>query len=268
MVTTNRIVMAGEVRGPESVTLERIEQAARRAVREIGYEQKGFHWDLADFTFYVHEQSADMAVGVDSDAAKEKDEGAGDQGIMFGYACRETEPLMPAPIYYAHRILHEMSKKRHTGQTPELGPDAKSQVTLVYENGEPVRAESIVVSTQHGEDVTQARIKDIVRGVVDEVMPSGWVNGHTKFYVNPTGRFVIGGPDGDSGVTGRKIIVDTYGGAAPHGGGAFSGKDPTKVDRSAAYAARYLAKNVVAAGLADRCTLQVSYAIGVSQPLS
>jgi S-adenosylmethionine synthetase len=251
LVTTNRIVMAGEVRGPESVTPALIEDAARRAVREIGYEQKGFHWKNAEFEFYVHEQSADIAMGVDPNAEKEKEEGAGDQGIMFGYACRETEPLMPAPIYYAHRILHEMAKARHTGRVPELGPDAKSQVTLAYEDGKPVRADSIVVSTQHG-----------------EVMPQGWVGRDTKFYVNPTGRFVIGGPDGDAGLTGRKIIVDTYGGAAPHGGGAFSGKDPTKVDRSAAYAARYLAKNVVAAGLADRCTLQVCYAIGVSEPLS
>jgi len=204
----------------------------------------------------------------EAEEAKQKEEGAGDQGIMFGFACRETEPLMPAPIFYAHRILHEMAKARHTGRTPELGPDAKSQVTLAYENGEPVRADAIVVSTQHGEDVSQEQVKQIVRGFVDEVMPKGWVNGHTKFYVNPTGRFVIGGPDGDCGVTGRKIIVDTYGGAAPHGGGAFSGKDPTKVDRSAAYAARYLAKNIVAAGLADKCTLQLSYAIGVSQPIS
>ena len=265
LVTTNRIVMAGEVRGPKDVTREVIEEAARRAVREIGYEQEGFHWKNAEFQFYVHEQSADIAQGVDASA--DKDEGAGDQGIMFGYACRETEPLMPAPIYYAHRILHEMAKARHSGLT-ELGPDAKSQVTLAYEDGRPVRADSIVVSTQHGEDVSHARIGEIVRGFVDEVMPAGWVGRDTKFYVNPTGRFVIGGPDGDAGVTGRKIIVDTYGGAAPHGGGAFSGKDPTKVDRSAAYAARYLAKNIVAAGLADRCTLQVSYAIGVSEPLS
>jgi len=268
LVTTNRIVMAGEVRGPERVTAELIEAAARRAVREIGYEQQGFHWDLAEFQYYVHEQSADIARGVDADIGAQKDEGAGDQGIMFGYACRETEPLMPAPIFYAHRILHEMAKARHSGRTPELGPDAKSQVSLAYENGMPVRADSIVVSTQHGEDVSQERVHQIVRGFVDEVMPKGWINRDTKFYVNPTGRFVIGGPDGDTGLTGRKIIVDTYGGAAPHGGGAFSGKDPTKVDRSAAYAARYLAKNVVAAGLADRCTLQVSYAIGVSQPLS
>jgi S-adenosylmethionine synthetase len=268
LVTTNRIIMAGEVRGPERVTPECIEEAARRAVREIGYEQKGFHWKNAEFQFYVHEQSADIAMGVDPDTGKQKEEGAGDQGIMFGYACRETEPLMPAPIYYAHRILDEMAKARHSGRTPELGPDAKSQVTLSYEDGKPVRADSIVVSTQHGEDVSQGRVKEIVRGFVDEVLPRGWVGRDTKLYVNPTGRFVIGGPDGDAGVTGRKIIVDTYGGSAPHGGGAFSGKDPTKVDRSAAYAARYLAKNVVAAGLADRCTLQVAYAIGVSQPLS
>ena len=268
LVTTNRIVLAGEVRGPEDITHEAMEAAARRAVREIGYEQAGFHWDLAEFECYVHGQSADIAIGVDPDADKQKEEGAGDQGIMFGFACRETEPLMPAPIFYAHRVLEEMAKARHSGRTPELGPDAKSQVTLVYEDGKPVRADSIVVSTQHNEEVNQQRVEEIVRGFIGDVMPKGWVNGATKFYVNPTGRFVIGGPDGDTGLTGRKIIVDTYGGAAPHGGGAFSGKDPTKVDRSAAYAARYLAKNVVAAGLADRCTLQLSYAIGVSQPLS
>ena len=268
LVTTNRIVLAGEVRGPESVTTDKIEQAARNAVRDIGYEQSGFHWEHAELQNYIHEQSADIAMGVDADTSAEKDEGAGDQGIMFGYACRETDPLMPAPIYYAHRILHEMAKARKGGRTPELLPDAKSQVTLVYENGMPVRADSIVVSTQHIEDATQDRVKEIVRGFIDEVMPQGWVNGKTNIYVNPTGRFVIGGPDGDTGLTGRKIIVDTYGGAAPHGGGAFSGKDPTKVDRSAAYAARYLAKNIVAAGFADKCTLQLSYAIGVSQPLS
>ncbi|HML91322.1 methionine adenosyltransferase [Methyloceanibacter sp.] len=268
LVTTNHIVLAGEVRGPESVTRDAIEAAARRAVREIGYEQEGFHWDLASFENHLHEQSADIAMGVDADSAKDKDEGAGDQGIMFGYACRETDALMPAPIFYSHRILHEMAKARHAGRTPELGPDAKSQVTLVYENGMPVRADSVVVSTQHDEHATTERVEEIVRGFVDEVLPKGWVDDKTKFYVNPTGRFVIGGPDGDAGLTGRKIIVDTYGGAAPHGGGAFSGKDPTKVDRSAAYASRYLAKNVVAAGLADKCTLQLSYAIGVSQPLS
>ena len=245
-----------------------IEDAARRAVREIGYEQKGFHWKNAEFQFYVHEQSADIALGVDADVETKKEEGAGDQGIMFGYACRETEPLMPAPIYYAHRILHEMAKARHTGRTPELGPDAKSQVTLAYEDGKPVRADLIVVSTQHGEDVSQEHDQGDRARLRRRGHAEGWVGRDTKFYVNPTGRFVIGGPDGDAGLTGRKIIVDTYGGAAPHGGGAFSGKDPTKVDRSAAYAARYLAKNVVAAGLADRCTLQVSYAIGVSEPLS
>ena len=205
LVTTNRIVMAGEVRGPESVTAALIEEAARRAVREIGYEQKGFHWRDAEFEYYVHEQSADIARGVDADAEGGKDEGAGDQGIMFGYACRETEPLMPAPIFYAHRILHEMAKARHTGVTPELGPDAKSQVTLVYEDGKPVRAHSVVVSTQHGEDVSQERVQEIVRGFVDEVMPKGWVNGHTKFHINPTGRFVIGGPDGDTGARSSSI---------------------------------------------------------------
>ncbi|MFW2391747.1 MAG: methionine adenosyltransferase [Methyloceanibacter sp.] len=268
LVTTNRIVLAGEVRGPESVTKAKIEAAARNAVREIGYEQDGFHWQTAALNNYLHEQSADIAMGVDADAESEKDEGAGDQGIMFGYACRETEQLMPAPIFYSHRILDEMAKARHAGRTPELGPDSKSQVTLVYEDGKPVRADSVVVSTQHGEAASSERIEEIVRGFVEDVLPKGWMNGSTKLYVNPTGRFVIGGPDGDAGLTGRKIIVDTYGGAAPHGGGAFSGKDPTKVDRSAAYAARYLAKNVVAAGLADKCTLQVAYAIGVSQPLS
>ena len=268
LVTTNHIVLAGEVRGPESVTRDAIEATARRAVREIGYEQEGFHWDLASFENHLHEQSADIAMGVDADSAKDKDEGAGDQGIMFGYACRETDALMPAPIFYAHRILHEMAKARHAGRTPELGPDAKSQVTLVYENGMPVRADSIVVSTQHDEHATTERVEEIVRSFVDEMLPKGWVDNKTKFYVNPTGRFVIGGPDGDAGLTGRKIIVDTYGGAAPHGGGAFSGKDPTKVDRSAAYAARYLAKNIVASGLAKRCVLQLSYAIGVARPLS
>ena len=267
LVTTNRIVLAGEVRGPESVTHQNIEDAARRAVREIGYEQDGFHWEKAAFENYLHEQSVDIARGVDADSDSDKDEGAGDQGIMFGYACRETEPLMPAPIHYSHIILHEMAKARHAGRV-ELGPDAKSQVTLVYEDGKPVRADSIVVSTQHSEETSQEHLREIVKAIIDEVMPKGWVDANTQLYVNPTGRFVIGGPDGDAGLTGRKIIVDTYGGAAPHGGGAFSGKDPTKVDRSAAYAARYLAKNVVAAGLADKCTLQVSYAIGVSQPLS
>jgi S-adenosylmethionine synthetase len=266
LATTNRIVLAGEVRGPESITADVIGEVARGVVKDIGYEQTGFHWRDAEVQCYVHGQSSDIAQGVD--AAGNKDEGAGDQGIMFGYACAETEDYMPAPIHYAHRILHEISKARHNGSLPELGPDAKSQVTLLYENGRPVKATSVVVSTQHAEDVSQTRIREIVRGYVESVLPGGWMPSEDEFYVNPTGRFVVGGPDGDAGLTGRKIIVDTYGGAAPHGGGAFSGKDPTKVDRSAAYVARYLAKNVVAAGLADKCTLQLSYAIGVSKPLS
>jgi S-adenosylmethionine synthetase len=266
LATTNRVVLAGEVRGPARVRADDLIQAARNVIRDIGYEQPGFDWRDAEIDCYVHSQSADIAQGVD--ASGDKDEGAGDQGIMFGYACRETEGYMPAPIYYAHRILFEMSKLRHSGELPELGPDAKSQVTLYYENGKPVRTTSIVVSTQHGEDVSQERIRDIVGDMVTAVLPKGWMCPKDDFYVNPTGRFVVGGPDGDAGLTGRKIIVDTYGGAAPHGGGAFSGKDPTKVDRSAAYAARYVAKNVVAAGLADKCCLQLSYAIGVAKPLS
>ena len=266
LATTNRVVLAGEVRGPSRVGPDDLIQAARHVIRDIGYEQAGFDWRKAEIDCYVHSQSADIAQGVD--AAGNKDEGAGDQGIMFGYACRETEGYMPAPIYYAHRILLEMSKLRHSGELPELGPDAKSQVTLLYENGKPVRTMSVVVSTQHGEDVSQERVRDIVGNIVTEVLPKGWMCSKDEFYVNPTGRFVVGGPDGDAGLTGRKIIVDTYGGAAPHGGGAFSGKDPTKVDRSAAYAARYVAKNVVAAGLADKCCLQLSYAIGVAKPLS
>jgi S-adenosylmethionine synthetase len=266
LATTNRIILAGEVRGPESITGDVIGEVARGVVRDIGYEQAGFHWRDAEVQCYVHGQSSDIAQGVD--AAGNKDEGAGDQGIMFGYACAETEDYMPAPIHYAHRILHEISKDRHGGSLPELGPDAKSQVTLLYEDGRPVKATSVVVSTQHAEDIEQPRIREIVRSYVERILPNGWMPPEDEFYVNPTGRFVVGGPDGDAGLTGRKIIVDTYGGAAPHGGGAFSGKDPTKVDRSAAYAARYLAKNVVAAGLADKCCLQLSYAIGVSKPLS
>jgi S-adenosylmethionine synthetase len=265
MATTNRVILAGEVRGG-GVTHDQLINAARDVIKDIGYEQSGFHWRDAEIECHVHEQSADIAVGVD--AAGNKDEGAGDQGIMFGYACSETEELMPAPIHYSHRILHEISKDRHAGRLPELGPDAKSQVTLLYERGRPVKATSVVVSTQHIEDVSQERIREIVRSYVERVLPQGWMPSEDEFYVNPTGRFVVGGPDGDAGLTGRKIIVDTYGGAAPHGGGAFSGKDPTKVDRSAAYAARYLAKNVVAAGLAEKCSLQLSYAIGVSKPLS
>ncbi len=266
LTTTNRVVMAGEVRGPQSVDAAQMESIARAAVRDIGYEQDGFHWKKMEVNCYIHPQSPDIAMGVD--AAGNKDEGAGDQGLMFGYACRETEALMPAPIYYAHEILKSLADARHSGSEPGLGPDSKSQITLHYENGQPVGATSVVVSTQHVEDLEQGDVREIVRPHVMNVLPDGWMCDEDDFYVNPTGRFVVGGPDGDAGLTGRKIIVDTYGGAAPHGGGAFSGKDPTKVDRSAAYATRYLAKNVVASSLADRCTIQVAYAIGVSHPLS
>ncbi len=266
LATTNKIVLAGEVRGPSSVTHEVIEEAVRAAVKDIGYEQDGFHWETASLENVLHEQSVDIAVGVD--AAGNKDEGAGDQGIMFGYACTETDALMPAPIHFSHEILRRMAVARKNGTAKGLGPDSKSQVTLQYENGKPVRCTSVVVSTQHAADLSQEQVHELVLPFVREVMPDGWVDEDTTYYINPTGRFVIGGPDGDCGLTGRKIIVDTYGGAAPHGGGAFSGKDPTKVDRSAAYAARWVAKNVVAAGLAEKCVLQVSYAIGVSHPLS
>jgi len=266
LTTTNLVVLAGEVRGPASITKELMEETARHAIKDIGYEQDGFHWKNAKVEVHVHSQSADIAVGVDADG--NKDEGAGDQGIMFGYAVNETETLMPAPIHFAHNILKSLAEARHSGASPLLGPDSKSQVTLEYRNGKPVRATSIVVSTQHDGCLSQADVREIVRPHVVNVLPEGWMCDEDQFYVNPTGRFVIGGPDGDCGLTGRKIIVDTYGGAAPHGGGAFSGKDPTKVDRSAAYAARYLAKNVVASGLADKCVIQLSYAIGVSKPLS
>ena len=266
LTTTNRIVLAGEVRGPETITHEILEELAREAVRDIGYEQEGFHWKNAAVNVYVHSQSSDIAQGVD--AGGNKDEGAGDQGIMFGYACKETDVLMPAPIQFSHRILRKMATARHDGTRPEFGPDSKAQVSLEYVDDMPVRATSVVVSTQHGEEYDQETIRELVRPFVLDVLPEGWMCPEEEFYVNPTGKFVIGGPDGDAGLTGRKIIVDTYGGAAPHGGGAFSGKDPTKVDRSAAYAARYLAKNVVAADLADNCTIQLAYAIGVSKPLS
>ena len=266
LATTNRVVIAGEVRGPD-VVLASVEDLARAAIRDIGYEQQGFHWQNCKVEILLHAQSADIAQGVD--AAGNKDEGAGDQGIMFGYACSETPELMPAPLFYAHRILKRMADARHSGETHLLGPDAKSQVTVRYEDGKPVGVASIVVSTQHMDaDLTSHDVRSIVEPYVREALPADWINGKTDWHINPTGKFVIGGPDGDAGLTGRKIIVDTYGGAAPHGGGAFSGKDPTKVDRSAAYAARYLAKNVVAAGLAGRCTIQLSYAIGVSKPLS
>ena len=266
LVTTNHVVLAGEVRGPASITGEKLTEVARNAIRDIGYEQENFHWRHATIKCLIHEQSTDIAQGVD--ASGNKDEGAGDQGMMFGYACSETPELMPAPIFYAHAILRSLSEARHAGKTPLLGPDAKSQVTLQYVDGKPVRATKIVVSVQHSDRIEREEVREIVRPHVLEMLPSDWMCDEEHFLVNPTGRFVIGGPDGDAGVTGRKIIVDTYGGAAPHGGGAFSGKDPTKVDRSAAYAARYLAKNVVGAGLAERCTIQVAYAIGVSKPLS
>ena len=275
--TTNRIIVGGEGRcgddgrGPMfdangDADAALIEKIARDCVKDIGYEQEGFHWESAKVQVYLHGQSADIAVGVDS--AGNKDEGAGDQGIMFGFACTETEELMPAPIHFSHQILKKMADARHAGKTPGLLPDSKSQVTLQYENGKPVRATSVVVSTQHTENLTTDEVREMVRPFVESVLPEGWMCDDAELYVNPTGRFVIGGPDGDVGLTGRKIIVDTYGGAAPHGGGAFSGKDPTKVDRSAAYGARYLAKNVVAAGLADKCVIQLAYAIGVSKPLS
>ena len=267
LTTTNLIVLAGEVRPEGLVSNEEMEEIARAAVKDIGYEQDGFHWQNADVQVRVHAQSAHIAQGVDADGGN-KDEGAGDQGIMFGYACRETDELMPAPIAFSHKILADMAAARKSGAVEGFGPDSKSQITLAYENGKPVRATSVVVSTQHAEGLSQEDVRTLVRPFVENVLPDGWMCPEDKFYVNPTGTFIIGGPDGDAGLTGRKIIVDTYGGAAPHGGGAFSGKDPTKVDRSAAYASRYLAKNLVAAGLAERCTIQLSYAIGVSQPLS
>ncbi len=266
LATTNRVVIAGEVRGP-TIDFSVIEDTARQAIKDIGYEQDGFHWKHAKVEVLLHAQSADIAQGVD--AVDNKDEGAGDQGIMFGYACRETPELMPAPLFYAHRILQLLSDARRSGRDKRLGPDAKSQVTVQYENGKPVRATQIVVSHQHvDESLSSEDMRALIEPYVREALPAGWLDASTVWHVNPTGKFFIGGPDGDCGLTGRKIIVDTYGGAAPHGGGAFSGKDPTKVDRSAAYAARYLAKNVVSAGLADRCTIQLSYAIGVAEPLS
>jgi len=267
MATTNRVVIAGETRGPKHIGHEQIIEVARKAIKDIGYEQAGFHWKTANVEVLLHAQSPHIAQGVD--ASGNRDEGAGDQGIMFGYACRETPELMPAPIFYSHKILKLLADARHAGKEPKLGPDAKSQVTVQYENGKAVSATQIVLSTQHLDaDMTSNDVRAVVEPYVRLALPQGWISDKTLWHVNPTGAFVVGGPDGDCGLTGRKIIVDTYGGAAPHGGGAFSGKDPTKVDRSAAYAARYLAKNVVAAGLADRCTIQISYAIGVPDPLS
>jgi S-adenosylmethionine synthetase len=269
LATTNKVVIAGETRGPSTVTKDMIAHTARMAIRDIGYEQDGFHWDTCDIDVLLHGQSADIAQGVDAKQPTNQEEGAGDQGIMFGYACRETEDLMPAPVYYAHKILRLISEARHSDAEKVLGPDSKSQVTVRYAGGKPVGVTQIVVSHQHLiESMSSHQVRELVEPYVRKALPEGWISKDTVWHINPTGKFFIGGPDGDSGLTGRKIIVDTYGGAAPHGGGAFSGKDPTKVDRSAAYAARYLAKNVVAAGIADRCTIQLSYAIGVARPLS
>ena len=284
LCTTNKVVIAGEIRGRgvyedgqwASGVQQEIEDTIRATVKRIGYEQSGFHWQTFDFSNNLHGQSAEIAMGVDEGG--NKDEGAGDQGIMFGYATDETPGFMPATLYYSHKILERLADDRHSGAAPFLEPDAKSQVTLQYENGVPVRATALVVSTQHAtgycekgdnaDPVKYAVLRDHVMGAFRETLPDGFITDETAIYINPTGAFEIGGPDGDAGLTGRKIIVDTYGGAAPHGGGAFSGKDPTKVDRSAAYVARYLAKNVVAAGLAKRCTIQLSYAIGIAEPLS
>jgi S-adenosylmethionine synthetase len=271
MATTNRVIIAGESRGPSGVTVQKIQDLARAAIKDIGYEQEGFHWANANIEVLLHSQSADIAAGVDAKQPDNQEEGAGDQGIMFGYACAETPELMPAPIYYAHKILADLARDRKAkvNGAAQLGPDAKSQVTVRYENGKAVGVTQIVVSHQHVvENLSSKQVRDIVEPYVLKALPDGWVSKDTVWHINPTGKFYIGGPDGDCGLTGRKIIVDTYGGAAPHGGGAFSGKDPTKVDRSAAYAARYLAKNVVAAGIAERCTIQLSYAIGVAKPLS
>ena len=272
MATTQRVIIAGEYSNtPKSVTVAMIQDVARKAIRDIGYEQDGFHWANANIEVLLHGQSADIAAGVDAKQPTNQEEGAGDQGIMFGYACRETPELMPAPIYYSHKILEDLAhaRKAKSGDAAKLGPDSKSQVTVRYEGGKPVGVTQIVVSHQHiVEDLSSKQVRDIVEPYVRSALPDGWISKDTVWHINPTGKFFVGGPDGDCGLTGRKIIVDTYGGAAPHGGGAFSGKDPTKVDRSAAYAARYLAKNVVASGLADRCTIQLSYAIGVAKPLS
>lgn len=268
LVTTDTVVIAGETRGPESITKEVIEQATREAIKDIGYDQEGFSHKTVNIDVKLHSQSVDIAQGVDEGTGVDKDEGAGDQGIMFGYACKETEALMPAPLHYSHEILRRMAEDRKTGKLVGIEPDSKSQVTLEYKNDRPVNAKSVVVSTQHAEGLSQDDVRALVIPYIKDVLPEGWMPAEEEIYINPTGRFVIGGPVGDAGLTGRKIIVDTYGGAAPHGGGAFSGKDPTKVDRSAAYAARYLAKNVVAAGYAEGCTIQLAYAIGVSKPIS
>ena len=273
LATTNLVVLAGEVRISDSsskIDKDIIESKVRECIKDIGYEQEGFHWEKCEIQNYLHGQSSDIAIGVDADIDSNAGEGAGDQGIMFGYACRDTEDLMPAPIQYSHLILLKMAEARKSGKTKELEPDSKSQVTMLYKDGKPTKVTSVVVSTQHKAGLSQEQVKEVVKPIVYDCIPENLIADlkDENFYINPTGNFVIGGPDGDTGLTGRKIIVDTYGGAAPHGGGAFSGKDPTKVDRSAAYAARYLAKNIVAADLADECILQLSYAIGVAKPIS
>ena len=269
LTTTNKVVIAGETRGSDKITNDMIEEVTRAAIKDIGYEQAGFHWKNADIEILLHAQSADIAQGVDDGTGLHAEEGAGDQGIMFGYACSETPALMPAPVYYSHKILQRLAKARKLEGKTELGPDSKSQVTVRYEDGKPVGASAIVLSTQHlDESMCSEDVAELVKPYIYEELPEGWITDDTIWHINPTGKFVIGGPDGDSGLTGRKIIVDTCGGAAPHGGGAFSGKDPTKVDRSAAYAARYLAKNIVAAGVAEWVNIQLSYAIGVANPTS
>ena len=267
LTTTNKVILAGETRGPK-INKEDLINRVRECIKDIGYDQKGFSWKTADIETFLHEQSADIAMGVDSKG--NKDEGAGDQGIMFGYACKETEDLMPAPIHFSHKILRLMAEDRKKGTLKGIEPDSKSQVTMLYENGKPVQVTSIVISTQHSKELNQNKVRELVLPYIKKSIPEDYLNklDNNEIYINPTGQFIIGGPDGDTGLTGRKIIVDTYGGAAPHGGGAFSGKDPTKVDRSAAYAARYLAKNIVSSGISDKCLIQLAYAIGVSKPLS
>tara|TARA_B100000941_G_C28490176_1_gene547432 strand:+ start:693 stop:1856 length:1164 start_codon:yes stop_codon:yes gene_type:complete len=267
LTTTNKVVLAGEIRGPK-IEKEELISKVRDCIKDIGYDQKGFSWKTADIETFLHEQSSDIAMGVDS--KDNKDEGAGDQGIMFGYACKETEDLMPAPIYFSHKILMLMAKDRKSGILKGIEPDSKSQVTMLYENEKPTKVTSVVISTQHSKDINQEKVRDLIIPYIKKSIPENYLKDlkSEEIYINPTGQFIIGGPDGDTGLTGRKIIVDTYGGAAPHGGGAFSGKDPTKVDRSAAYAARYLAKNIVASGASEKCLIQLAYAIGVSKPLS
>jgi S-adenosylmethionine synthetase len=267
LTTTNKVVLAGEIRGPK-IDKDELINNVRKCIKDIGYDQEGFSWKTANIESYLHEQSSDIAMGVDS--KDNKDEGAGDQGIMFGYACKETEELMPAPIHFSHKILRLIAQDRKNGSLKGIEPDSKSQVTMLYEQDKPVKVTSVVISTQHTKDINQEKVRNMIIPYIKKSIPEKYLDGldSKEIYINPTGQFIIGGPDGDTGLTGRKIIVDTYGGAAPHGGGAFSGKDPTKVDRSAAYASRYLAKNIVASGVSEKCLIQLAYAIGVSKPLS